>query len=276
MPAAVKLTRLLMQAQLDLSIYLLCHQLCQPLRQSPHPRLRKPPAARPSPVRHGMYNIGGRKSDAAPSKPPLITDYPATFLTKPFLSSNPYGCPCPRRRVFEDAGEDGAIRLMRSGQIAEAHQELIDDLSAGKTEGLAKKPRPLVRRSRVVRVEPTGERSMRLPQRLDSPGILGRRFYLESIADDPRIGEQAIGVSRSEGGNAIDLEIRERSAKRRTLFEDRQPGQDRLVYLEHEPLEQHALVGGGKAMLGLMIEAVDRMAGRQPAIGGAHLSSRGN
>src|SRR5882672_8203979 len=102
---------------------------------------------------------------------------------------------------------------------------------------------------------------MRLPQRLDSPGILGRRLDLESIADDPRIGEQAIGVIRSEGGNAIDLEIRERSAKCRTLFEDRQPGQARLIYLEHEPLEQHALVGGAKAVFGVMIDTVDRMAG---------------
>src|ERR1700681_4595740 len=157
MRAAVKLTRLLTQAQLDLSIYLLCHQLCQPLRQLPHPPLRKPPAARPSPVRHGMYNIGGRKSYTAPSKLPLITDYPATFLTKPLLSSNPRGCPRPRRRVFEDAGEDGAIRLMRSGQIAEAHQELIDDLPAGEKEGLPKKPRPLLLRSRVMHFEPIDE-----------------------------------------------------------------------------------------------------------------------
>src|ERR1700730_4551920 len=98
---------------------------------------------------------------------------------------------------------------------------------------------------------------MRLPQRLDSPGILGRRLDLESIANNARIGEQAVDIGRPEGGDAVDLEIRERGAKRRALLEDRQPGQARPVYLEHEPLEQHALVGGGKAVFGVMIDTVD-------------------
>ena len=53
--------------------------------------------------------------------------------------------------MFEDAREDGAVRLVRSGQIAEAHQELVDDLPAGKTEGLPKQPRPLLLRLRVMR-----------------------------------------------------------------------------------------------------------------------------
>jgi len=79
MRAAVKLTRLLTQAHLDLSIYLLCHQLCQPLRQLSSPAIAQTICCSPSPIRHGMYNIGGRKSDAAPSKPPLITDIQQRF-----------------------------------------------------------------------------------------------------------------------------------------------------------------------------------------------------
>ena len=45
--------------------------------------------------------------------------------------------PRPRRREVEDPGEDRAVRAVRSRQIAHAHQEFADDLSAGEAEGLA-------------------------------------------------------------------------------------------------------------------------------------------
>ena len=53
----------------------------------------------------------------------------------------------PRRGKFEDARKDGAVWLERTGSIAEAQQELVDDLTGCITESLAKKFRPFRRRS---------------------------------------------------------------------------------------------------------------------------------
>src|SRR5438270_5304921 len=82
----------------------------------------------------------------------------------------------PRRRQIEYSGKNRAIRFMRSGQIPDAHQELVDDLPTGEAKGLTKQPRPFLRGPRVVGLEPTGERPVRLSQRLDAPRILGCRF----------------------------------------------------------------------------------------------------
>jgi hypothetical protein len=126
---------------------------------------------------------------------------------------------------------------VRSGQIAHTHQEFTDDQTAGEAKGLAKEFRPIGWRARMMRVQPAGERSVRLPQRLETSGIFGGGFDLEPVADDPRIGEQAVGLGRAEGGHAIDREIRERCAKGCTFPEDRRPGEARLIDLEHQPLE---------------------------------------
>src|SRR6202043_3542545 len=99
--------------------------------------------------------------------------------------------PRPRRREIEYSGKDRAVRFMRPGQITDAHQKLVDDLPAGEAKGLPKEPGPLLQRSRVGGVEPAGERPVRISQRLDAPRILGCRFDLEPVADDPRIGEEA-------------------------------------------------------------------------------------
>jgi len=128
----------------------------------------------------------------------------------------------------------------------------------------------------VVGLDPTDERPVRLSQRLNAPCILGCRFDFEPVADDPRIGEQAVGIGRPESRDTINVEIRKGLAKRRPLLEDRQPRQSRLVDLENEPLEQHVLLAGREAVLGVMIEAVHRMAGRDSAIRGAQLTARGS
>ena len=165
---------------------------------------------------------------------------------------------------------------MRSGQVADAHQELVNDLPTGEAKGLSKQPRPLLKRSRVVGLEPADQRSVRFSQYLDAPRILGCRFDFEPIADDPRIAEQAVGIGRPEASDTVDVEIGKGGAKRRAFLEDCQPGQSRLVDLENEPLEQHALLAGREAVLAIVVEAVHRMAGRYSAISGAQLTARGN
>jgi len=98
-------------------------------------------------------------------------------------------------------------------KVAEAHEEFVDDLPAGKSEGLAEEPRPILDRAWVVPIEPMGKRSVRLAQLLDALCIFDRGHNLEPVAYDPGIGQQAVDIGRAEGRNAIDLEIGERGAK---------------------------------------------------------------
>jgi len=65
--------------------------------------------------------------------------------------------PRPRRRELQDPGKDRAVRLVRAGQIADAHQEFPDDLPPGEAEGPAKELRPRLPRAWVVRREPERE-----------------------------------------------------------------------------------------------------------------------
>jgi hypothetical protein len=115
-----------------------------------------------------------------------------------------------------------------------------------------------------------------LPQRLDPLSILYYGFDLEPVADDAGVGKQALVIGGAESSNAINVEIREGGAKSRTLLEDRQPGQPGLIYFEDKPLEEHPLLGRRKTVLGIMVEAVEWMAGRNPAICGTHFTTRGN
>ena len=45
-----------------------------------------------------------------------------------------------------------------------------------------------------MRVQPAGERPVRLPQRLESLGIFDGGFDPEPVADDPRIREQTVDL----------------------------------------------------------------------------------
>ena len=176
--------------------------------------------------------------------------------------------------MFENPGEDRAVGLVRPGQITHTHQKFADNLPAGETERSAEKLRPRLKRARVVRGKPKGERAVRLPQRLEASGIFGGGFDLEPVADDPRIGEQAVEIARAEGGDAIDREIREGGPERRAFLEDCRPGEARLIDFEHQSLEQHALLLRRKAVLGVMVHPVDRIPGCEPAISRAHLRVR--
>jgi len=178
--------------------------------------------------------------------------------------------------VFEDSGEDRAIRLMRSGQIADAHQKLVDDLPSGEAKGLPKEPGPVLRRARVVGIQPAGKRPVRISQHLDPPRILGRRLDFEAVAYDSRISEQTLDIRWSKGGDGVDLEIGEGGAKCRSFFEDCQPRQSRLVDFEDESFEKHAFLGCRKTIFAVVVETVHRVPGRNSAIRRAQLTARGN
>jgi len=112
---------------------------------------------------------------------------------------------------------------MSSRKVPDAHQELVDDLAAGKTEGPPKKLRPFLRRTRMMCIEPGRERSVCSTQRLNAYCVLDRRLDLEPVADDARIAEQPIDIGGLEGSDAIDVEFSECCAEGRTLPEYRQP-----------------------------------------------------
>ena len=130
--------------------------------------------------------------------------------------------------------------------VADAHQKFTDDPAAGKAKRPAKELRPLLRRARMVRREPKGERPVRLPQRLNTARVLGRGLDFEAVADDARIGEQPFDLHRAEGGDAVDREIGAGGPKRCALFEDRRPGEAGLIDFKDQPLEQHVSTAVGK------------------------------
>ena len=77
----------------------------------------------------------------------------------------------------------------------------------------------------------------------------------------PGVAEQAGDVGVAERRDPVDIEPGEGGAKRRALLQHRQPGQAGLVDLQAQPLEQHRLVLGREAVLGVVIGPVQRWPG---------------
>src|SRR5712692_7781317 len=115
---------------------------------------------------------------------------------------------------------------------------------------------------------------MRLAQFDEPPRIADRGIDLQAIADDPAIAQQAGDVFGTEAGDAIDVPSGERRAEGGTLLQDGQPGQPGLVDLEHEALEQYAVLPRGEAVFGFVIGAMLRMPGGRRAIAVAHPRAR--
>ena len=61
--------------------------------------------------------------------------------------------------MFEDPSKDRTVRLVRTGEIADTHQEFANDLPAGEPKGLAKELDPRLRRARVVGSKPKSKTS---------------------------------------------------------------------------------------------------------------------
>src|SRR5262249_22572606 len=78
-----------------------------------------------------------------------------------YVISDPYA---PGRALRQNHRGNRAGGDVRARQVAEAHQELADDLAAGKNEALAEELQPFFLRPRMVGIEPSGERAMRFTQ----------------------------------------------------------------------------------------------------------------
>src|SRR5262249_40935580 len=84
--------------------------------------------------------------------------------------------------------------------------------------------------------------------------------HLEPVADDPWVGEQRLDVLRAVPGDGGDVEAVESRAIARAPSEDGVPAQARLGPLQHEELEQRAVVVDRDAPL-LVVVAERQVAG---------------
>jgi hypothetical protein len=85
------------------------------------------------------------------------------------------------------------------------------------------------------------------------------------MAHDPRVGEEARHVARSEARDLHDVEACEAAPECVALPEDREPGEARLEALQADLLEQAHIVRGGKAPLLVMVGEVLRSGGAPEA-----------
>jgi hypothetical protein len=157
-----------------------------------------------------------------------------------------------------------------AGEIADAHQELADDLAAGKAKGLLEELNPFFFGPWMVRLEPSGEGSMAASKLQDGPRIGDGRLDLEPVADDPGISHEALDVPGAKPRDHCRIESSIGRAKRRLLLENGEPGQPGLVDLQHQPLEQRRVFSYGKAVLGGMIRPVPLMSRCYVAVGVSH------
>ena len=125
-------------------------------------------------------NTTGRSSSPAPSEMPVGPSEPAIACTRiPEPASGPGGCPThasrcngdmlarPGRPQLENRSIHGTALDMGARQIADAHQKLAHDLTAGEAERLLEELDPLLLRAWMMRGQPAGERPVRLPELQD-------------------------------------------------------------------------------------------------------------
>src|SRR5262249_47139012 len=166
----------------------------------------------------------------------------------------------------QDAALHRAVRPMGARQIADAHEELADDLAAGEKECLLEELHPVRLVARMMAGNPAGERAELAAQHLDPLGVLDGRVDLQAIADDAGVGQQAGAVALAIAGDAVDLEAVVGALEGPPLLEDRWPARAGLVGLADETLEERCLVLDGKAVFPLMVRAVPGIAGCDIAI----------
>ena len=89
----------------------------------------------------------------------------------------------------------------------------------------------------------------------DALRVVNGRFDLEAVADNAFIVHQPRHVPLTEGRHRLWLETLEGSSEGRTLLQNREPGQPRLVDLQDHPLEERGIlfVGHGEALYEGMI-----------------------
>src|ERR1700704_95648 len=97
------------------------------------------------------------------------------------------------------------------------------------------------------------ERLTGAAQRDGGAGVCERGLDLRSVADDPRVAEQAQDLGVAEPRDRLRIEACESASEGVPLGKDRAPRQSRLECLEGQALEQPPLVEDGEAPLLVVI-----------------------
>jgi len=116
--------------------------------------------------------------------------------------------------------------------------------------GLRRRRRHLGRRAEGVAPRPTAgeapeiavERAVLGLYLQEAAGVADRRRDLGAVAHDAGVGEEALHVALAEAGDGSRIEAGEGPPVAITAFEDRPPGEPRLRPLQHQELEERAVV----------------------------------
>ncbi len=161
---------------------------------------------------------------------------------------------------------NGAIWLMRAGQITGGHEKFVDDLSACEDKGLFEKFCPFFFGERVMRIEPAFEGTKLFFQFEDLLGVDDRGVDLEPVANNAGICQQAGAILLGIGSNFFDLEFIVRFAEVVCLLEDGDPRKPSLIDLKDEPLKELVVVFQREPVLGVVIVLIEGIFGMGNAI----------
>ena len=101
----------------------------------------------------------------------------------------------------------------------------------------------------------------------EGPGVPHGTLHLEPVPDDPRIGQEPLNSRGPEPGHPGGIEAGEGPPVALALAEDGQPRQPGLGPLQHEELEEHAVVVDRDAPLAVVVVEVERVRADPPAAG---------
>src|SRR5690606_21359088 len=96
---------------------------------------------------------------------------------------------------------------MGSGQVADAHQEFVDDLAACKSEGFFKQRDPLFFGLWVMMLQPFFKGTMRLLKFKNGFGIFYGSIYFQLVSDNSRIRQQPFPVCLGVGSDFLNVKI---------------------------------------------------------------------
>ena len=160
-------------------------------------------------------------------------------------------------------GVHRAIRLVGTGQVAGAEQELIDYFTTSKPEMLPEQLYPGLLRQRMMCIQPLPEASIFLLQLHHHPCIVHRCLYFQAVADDTGILQQPrlvfFPVSRYPG----NLKAMVGPPEMGFLLQDGGPAETSLVDLQDQPAKQLIIVVDGKSIRFIVVPAMQVLFARR-------------
>ncbi len=158
---------------------------------------------------------------------------------------------------------------MGPGQIPDAHQKLIHDLSTGKTEGAFEELDPSSL-SGVMGGQPAGKGAVAFPELKNLLRVGNGSFDLQPVPDNAAVVEQPLAIGVAVRRDYLGSKAAEGLPEGFPFPENGDPGQPRLIDLQHQALEQGGIVLKREAVLPIVIGPVPLMARGRIAISLSH------